>query len=199
MRTSLVLAAATIAAAAVALAGCGSSSGAGSPTTPATTVETTSQAPAASSPEPAVPTPSQAPASAVPVVSGKLGFEPTIAASTGAAPASLLVHDVAVGTGATAEPGDDLQVQYTGAFYTTGKVFDASWTDGNGPFEFTLDASPEQVITGWDEGIVGMKVGGRRELVIPPSLAYGAAGQGSIPPNSTLVFVVDLASALPAS
>ena len=111
---------------------------------------------------------------------------------TGAPPTKLYTKDLIVGTGATAEPGDTLYVNYVGALYKNAKVFDASWKDTPGkPFSFALGQN--QVIKGWDEGLKGMKVGGRRELIIPPSLAYGKSGSGStIPPNSTLIFIVDL-------
>ena len=107
------------------------------------------------------------------------------------APTQLESKDLIVGTGAEAKPGDSVTVQYVGVAYSNGKVFDASW-NRNQPFQFTLGEG--QVIAGWDDGVVGMKVGGRRELIIPADLAYGAnapAGSG-IAPNDTLIFVVDL-------
>ena len=106
------------------------------------------------------------------------------------APAQLASEDIVEGDGATAAAGDQLTVQYVGVDYETGEQFDASWDTGQ-PFEFMLGAG--NVIPGWDEGIEGMKVGGRRELTIPPDLAYGPQGQPpAIGPNATLVFVVDL-------
>ena len=106
------------------------------------------------------------------------------------APAELVSEDIVTGDGATAESGDQLTVQYVGVDYETGEQFDASWDAGQ-PFEFELGAGG--VIPGWDEGIEGMKVGGRRQLTIPPELAYGPQGQPpDIGPNATLVFVVDL-------
>lgn len=103
----------------------------------------------------------------------------------------LQVTDATVGTGALAEPGDMVTVTYVGAL-TDGKVFDASANHGDQGFTFLLGAG--QVIPGWDQGIVGMKVGGKRHLVIPAALAYGeqGAGNGVIPPNATLVFDVEL-------
>jgi FKBP-type peptidyl-prolyl cis-trans isomerase len=98
---------------------------------------------------------------------------------------TLQVTDITVGTGATAVNGDVLTVNYVGTFLD-GRQFDA------GSFTFQLGAG--RVIPGFDQGLVGMKVGGKRQLVIPPSLAYGSAGSGSIPPNTTLKFVVDLLS-----
>jgi FKBP-type peptidyl-prolyl cis-trans isomerase len=104
----------------------------------------------------------------------------------------LEVADQVVGTGATAEAGDTVTVNYVGAL-TDGTVFDASANHGTTGFTFTLGTNPPQVIAGWDQGIVGMKVGGTRTLVIPPSLGYGSQGAGSaIPPNATLVFQVQL-------
>jgi FKBP-type peptidyl-prolyl cis-trans isomerase len=101
---------------------------------------------------------------------------------------NLEINDVTVGTGAEAKAGDKVTVHYTGTLLD-GTVFDSSKTRGT-PFEFTLGAG--QVIKGWDEGVLGMKVGGARKLVIPPDLAYGARQVGPIPPNSTLTFVVEL-------
>jgi FKBP-type peptidyl-prolyl cis-trans isomerase len=97
--------------------------------------------------------------------------------------------DQKVGTGAVAEAGDQVTVSYVGML-TDGTVFDASANHAPGSFTFTLGAG--QVIKGWDEGVVGMKVGGERELVIPASLGYGAQAVGPIPANSTLVFQVQL-------
>jgi FKBP-type peptidyl-prolyl cis-trans isomerase len=101
----------------------------------------------------------------------------------------LVVEDLVVGTGATAAVGNTLTVNYTGTFLD-GTKFDSSLDPGRTPFSFVLGAG--QVIAGWDQGLVGMKVGGKRKLTIPPELAYGSAGKGTIPPNTTLVFVVDL-------
>ena len=113
-------------------------------------------------------------------------FEPP----AGDPPTELVINDVVEGDGAAAKAGDQLNVQYVGIDYATGEQFDASWDNGQ-PLPLQLGAG--QVIKGWDEGIEGMKVGGRRELIIPPDLAYGAQGQPpDIAPNATLVFVIDL-------
>lgn len=122
--------------------------------------------------------------------SGALSKEPTVTPPTGAAPTKLESKDLIVGTGPEAKAGDTVTVNYVGVLFKGGKVFDASWNRKE-PFTFTLGKG--QVIPGWDQGIPGMKVGGRRELVIPAPLAYAAKGSPpSIPPNATLVFVVDL-------
>jgi FKBP-type peptidyl-prolyl cis-trans isomerase FkpA len=114
---------------------------------------------------------------------------------SGAAEASqLVVQDEVVGTGAAAKPGDTIKVNYTGKLQN-GTVFDTSL--GKAPFSFTLGAG--QVIPGWDQGLVGMKVGGKRILIIPSAMAYGPTGYGPIPPNATLVFEVDLLGVTPAA
>ena len=108
----------------------------------------------------------------------------------------LQTGDVTPGTGAAAADGESLTVQYTG-WLSDGTVFDSSRSAGRQPFTFTLGQG--SVIKGWDEGLVGMKVGGKRRLVIPPSLGYGAQATGCIPANATLVFDVELLSAGAAS
>ena len=120
---------------------------------------------------------------------GKSGSEPTVTVPTSAAPTQMLSSDLIAGTGAVAKAGDTLQMQYVLATYSTHKVQQSSWTSS--PFSFKLGAG--QVIKGWDLGIVGMREGGRRELIIPASLGYGAQSPGNgIAANDTLVFVVDL-------
>lgn len=122
---------------------------------------------------------------------GKFGTEPELVAPGGAPPKKLESKDLIAGNGAVAKAGDQISVQYSGANFKTGEEFDSSWSRNAEPFPFTLGEG--LVIPGWEQGIVGMKVGGRRELIIPPELGYGPAGSPpTIPPNETLVFVVDL-------
>ena len=116
--------------------------------------------------------------------------KPTVEVPDGPPPTTLQIDDIVEGDGAEAKPGDMLSMQYVGVNYADGKQFDASWDNGQ-PFSFQLGSG--QVIKGWDQGIAGMKVGGRRELIVPPDLGYGAQGSPpAIGPNETLVFVVDL-------
>jgi len=109
-----------------------------------------------------------------------------------APPTDLVVEDITVGDGAEATPGSTIRAHYVGVAHSTGEEFDASWNRGE-PLEFRLGVG--QVIRGWDEGIVGMKEGGRRRLLIPPSYGYGDRGAGAaIKPGESLIFVVDLVS-----
>jgi peptidylprolyl isomerase len=124
-----------------------------------------------------------------PVVTPSGRAEPRVQVPKGAPPARLVVRDLDRGTGPEAAPGKTLAVDYKGVHFDGGEPFDSSWSTGQ-PFEFVLGAA--QVIKGWDQGLRGMRVGGRRELVVPPELAYGDHGQGSIGPDETIVFVVDL-------
>jgi peptidylprolyl isomerase len=129
-------------------------------------------------------------AAATTPTTGALSKEPTVTPPSGPPPAKLETKELVVGTGPEAKAGDSVTVNYVGVLYKDGKKFNASWETGK-PFTFTLGKG--EVIKGWDQGIVGMKVGGRRELIIPASLAYGAAGRPpAIPKNEALVFVVDL-------
>jgi peptidylprolyl isomerase len=115
--------------------------------------------------------------------------KPTVEVPSGSPPAKLVENELVEGDGATAKNGDEVTVNYVGVGYESGEEFDASW--GREPFTFSLGGG--EVISGWDQGIEGMKVGGRRELIIPPELAYGEAGYPpSIGQNETLIFVVDL-------
>jgi peptidylprolyl isomerase len=116
--------------------------------------------------------------------------KPTVDVPAGAPPTDLEVTDITVGDGPEATPGQRVSVQYVGVAHSNGKEFDSSWSR-NEPFEFALGAG--HVIAGWDRGVAGMKVGGRRRLVIPAKLGYGDRGAGgAIKPGETLVFVVDL-------
>ena len=116
--------------------------------------------------------------------------KPEVTVPDGAAPKKLVKNDIEVGTGAPAKAGSEVTVQYVGVGFDSEEEFDSSWSRSE-PFTFNLGAG--EVIPGWDQGIEGMKVGGRRELVIPPDLAYGPAGSPPvIGPNETLIFVVDL-------
>jgi peptidylprolyl isomerase len=122
--------------------------------------------------------------------SGPLSKEPKVTVPTGPAPTKLETKELITGTGAEAKDGDTVTVNYVGVLYKNGKEFNASW-ETKEPFSFTLGKG--QVIAGWDQGVPGMKVGGRRELIIPAALAYGAKGSPpKIPANEPLVFVVDL-------
>ncbi len=160
-------------AAALALAACGSSKAPG--------VE---QAPAAGA--------TQAPAPTTPQAPPQLSKEPTVTVPKGPAPTALVTKDLIPGTGKAIASGQTITVNYVGVLYKTGKTFDSSWSRHQ-PFTTALTAG--SVIPGWVKGLSGMKVGGRRELIIPPSLGYGATGSPpTIPGNSTLVFVVDLLS-----
>jgi peptidylprolyl isomerase len=116
--------------------------------------------------------------------------KPDIDMVPGPPPDDLVVTDLTVGDGEEAERGQTVTVHYVGVSHDSGEEFDASWNRGE-PFRFQLGGG--RVIAGWDQGVVGMRVGGRRQLVIPPNLAYGDGGAGGvIKPGATLVFVVDL-------
>ena len=171
---------------AAALAACGSSSPAGRT---AATTSPASSSTTSSGTNGSAPSTTLYATGPVPAVAGAtdLSKEPTISPGTGTPPSALTGKDLVVGKGAVAGPNASVTVQYVGALWT-GKVFDASWTD-SGPASFQLNG----VIPGFKDAIIGMAAGGRREIVIPPALGYGAAGQPpTIPPNSTLVFVIDL-------
>jgi peptidylprolyl isomerase len=116
--------------------------------------------------------------------------KPDVGPIEGAPPAELVIEDLVVGDGDEAKPGQQVTVHYVGVAHSSGKEFDASYNRGE-PFPFPLGGG--QVIQGWDQGVAGMRVGGRRKLTIPPALGYGARGAGGvIKPNETLIFVVDL-------
>ena len=116
--------------------------------------------------------------------------KPDVTVPEGPPPSQLQVEDLEVGSGPEATAGRSVDVHYVGVSWSTGAQFDASW-DRRSTFSFKLGGG--QVIPGWDQGVAGMKVGGRRRLTIPPALGYGSQGAGGvIKPNETLVFVVDL-------
>ncbi|QMU76317.1 FKBP-type peptidyl-prolyl cis-trans isomerase [Streptacidiphilus sp. PB12-B1b] len=116
--------------------------------------------------------------------------KPEIDFPGGEPPAELQIRDIWVGDGEEAKPGQSVSVHYVGVAFSTGEEFDASWNRGSS-FSFPLGGG--RVIAGWDQGVAGMKVGGRRELIIPPHLGYGDRGAGAaIKPGETLIFVVDL-------
>lgn len=176
--------------AATLIAGCG---GSGNSSTITVGNENNADTTLAEKSAPSSPTSTSSTASAKTPTSGPLAKEPHITPPGGPPPSKLVTKEIVTGTGAEAKTGSAVAVNYVGALYHSGKVFDASWKR-NEPFSFTLGKG--QVIPGWEQGVIGMKVGGRRELIIPASLAYGAKGSPpSIPPNEPLIFVVDLLSA----
>jgi peptidylprolyl isomerase len=157
-------------------------SGKSTPTTTSTASTTTTVATTTTTPvkRTAVTDPSPA---------GKFGTAPTVVVPPGAPPTNFEVSDLITGTGAAVKTGDKLTMQYVLATYSSRKVIQSSWTSQ--PFSLTLGVTP--LIPGWDQGLLGMRVGGRREMIIPPSLGYGARSPGAgISKNDTLVFVVDL-------
>jgi peptidylprolyl isomerase len=166
------------------VAGCGSggdettsSSGASASTAKATATATAGS-------------PAQSVAALASGISHKLSQRPKIPTPHGMPPGKLVVKDIVRGKGAKVRPGDTVTVQYVGASWSNGQEFDASWNRGQA---FTFQV-PGQVIEGWNEGVLGMREGGRRLLIIPPAKGYGSQGtpDGSIQPNETLAFVVDL-------
>ena len=177
-----ILSAAT---ACILLLGCGNDDGESAATDSSTEIPTSIEI---------VPTPTPA----GDVDNADLSVKPLVTIPPSSPPTELLIEDLVVGSGSPVGVGDFLIMDYVGVSYSTGLQFDASWDRGS-PFPFELGAG--RVIQGWDQGIVGMSVGGRRSLTIPPELAYGenGSGSGSIGPNETLVFVVDLIASIPAN
>lgn len=165
-------------------AGCGSSgddSASGSGASAATAKATATAADAS---------PSQAVAAIASGISHKLSQRPKIPTPHGTPPKQLVIRDIVRGKGRKVRAGDTVTVQYVGASWSNGREFDASWNRGQA---FTFQV-PGQVIEGWNEGVLGMREGGRRLLIIPPAKGYGSQGtpDGSIQPDETLAFVVDL-------
>jgi peptidylprolyl isomerase len=115
--------------------------------------------------------------------------KPEVDFPSGPAPTELTIHDITVGDGPAAEPGGTVEVHYVGVEYDTGEQFDSSWDRGE-----TIEFPLRGLIKGWQDGIPGMQVGGRRQLVIPPELAYGPVGGGHRLSGKTLIFVIDLVS-----
>jgi peptidylprolyl isomerase len=149
------------------------------------------EAPASAPQETATATPEAAGTVDAASISKDLTEKPQVAKPSGTPPTELQKTDIVKGKGKAAKAGDTVSVQYVGNSWSTGTQFDASWDRGTEPFKFPLGAG--QVIPGWDQGVAGMKVGGRRLLVIPPDLAYGDQSPSpDIGPNETLIFVVDL-------
>ncbi|MGB1368180.1 MAG: FKBP-type peptidyl-prolyl cis-trans isomerase [Acidimicrobiales bacterium] len=175
----------SVASAGILLLGCGNDGGESAATDSSTEVPTSIEI---------VPTPTPA----GDVDNADLSVKPLVTIPPSSPPTELLIEDLVVGSGSPVGVGDFLIMDYVGVSYSTGLQFDASWDRGS-PFPFELGAG--RVIQGWDQGIVGMSVGGRRSLTIPPELAYGenGSGSGSIGPNETLVFVVDLIASVPAN
>jgi len=133
----------------------------------------------------------------LPTVSAKAGTAPTLSFTSATPPSSLVTKTLVKGKGPVVAKGEYVIAQYTGYIWRTKKVFGSSWSSGS-PFGFTIGASPEQVIPGWDKGLAGQTVGSRVMLSVPPAQGYGSAGatQAGIKGNDTLVFVVDIIDAL---
>jgi peptidylprolyl isomerase len=140
------------------------------------------------------PTPTAAAAGIEAIVQGigkDTKAKPEVPPPQGDPPPELVIRDIVPGKGAKAKAGDELTMQYVGISWSNGQQFDASWDRGAEPFAFQLGAG--MVIPGWDQGLVGLRKGGRRLLIIPPEMGYGPNGtpDGTIAPNETLIFVVD--------
>jgi peptidylprolyl isomerase len=178
---------------AVAVAGCGSSTttAPGVTTAPSAgaTAATSTAVASASSTTPTTSASATSTTTSSTPLPAALKTKPKVVPPSGPPPKGLVIKDLIKGTGAPATASSTVNVQYVGVLYKGGTQFDASWNDGSGqPVSLPLTG----VIKGWQQGIPGMKIGGRRELIIPPGLAYGSTAQAKIPANSTLVFVIDL-------
>jgi peptidylprolyl isomerase len=182
-----------VAALAVGLAACGSSKAPGiqlAPSGGATATSVAATTTTASSTATTTTSSASSTATSTTPLPAALKTKPKVVVPTGPAPTHLVIKDLIKGTGPVAKAGSTVTVQYVGVLYKGGKQFDASWNDGSGqPVSLPLSG----VIKGWQQGIPGMRVGGRRLLIIPASLGYGAAGSPpTIPANAALVFVIDL-------
>jgi peptidylprolyl isomerase len=189
MRKTLILTCALIALA-TAVAGCGSSSTASGVQLAPSSGQTAAAVTATASASTSTSTSASATSTSSTPLPAALKTKPKVVPPSGPPPKTLVIKDLIKGTGPAAKPNSTVTVQYVGVLYKGGKQFDASWNDGSGqPTSLPLSG----VIKGWQQGIPGMKVGGRRELIIPASLGYGAAGSPpKIPANAALVFVIDL-------
>jgi FKBP-type peptidyl-prolyl cis-trans isomerase len=174
----------------LAVAGCGGDNG-GSADNAATQTETQT-----TEQTPTTPVPSTTPrAKKVKPSAGEadLKSKPKVPKGSGSPPSDLVVEDLIAGKGKRARSGDTVRVQYVGVLFKNGKEFDASWRNSGPGAVFSFSLGGNQVIPGWDRGVVGMREGGRRKLIIPADLAYGAKGYPpDIPPNATLIFDIDL-------
>ena len=181
-----------LAAALIKLAGDSSSPASIITSTVTTAPAVTTPTPTTVTPRASTPAPPSATTSGPGAARGPLSKEPKVTRQSARAPSKLLINELITGTGALARPGERVTVNYVGVLFHSGQEFDSSWKRGQ-RFTFTLGTG--QVILGWNQGVPGMRVGGRRELTIPAALAYGSKGFPTtvpIPPNETLVFVVDL-------
>jgi peptidylprolyl isomerase len=166
---------------ALAAAGCGDSTSESAADKSAAKAESEAKNPKPITAETATPTPGE----------NDINTKPKVPKGSGAAPTALKAETLIAGSGAEIKSGQQATVNYVGVLFKTGKEFDASWGKGKQPFQFALGSG--QVIPGWDQGVVGMKVGERRRLTIPADLAYGAQGSPpKIGPNEPLIFDIDL-------
>jgi peptidylprolyl isomerase len=181
-----------IGAAALTGAGCGDDDNSGSATTDTATTETQATTPTTPPEQAAAPK-----ARKVKPAAGEADpdSKPKVPKGKGDPPSELVVQDLIVGKGKRARSGNTVSVRYVGVLFENGREFDASWKNGKGQtFQFPLGGG--QVIPGWDQGVAGMREGGRRKLIIPAELAYGAQGfPPDIPPNAALIFDIDLVKA----
>lgn len=174
------------------VAGCGSSSSSSGGTKAAGVVTAPSGGATAAQATPATSTTSSSSTAAASTkLPSAFNTEPTIKSPGGTPPTKLVTKDLIKGTGpAVTSPTSTVTIAYVGALYSNSKVFDSSWKDD--PSTHTISGAASGFVPGFQQGLLGMKVGGRRELIIPPKLAYGNKAQKGIPANSTLIFIIDL-------